>query len=128
MNTPVTFKTPNGEEMVVLSRLDYEALLEKAELAEDLMTIADYRKKLAIGEEEVIPDTFANRLIEGENPVRVFREFRGLTGRELAERTGISPAFLSEIETGKKDGGIATLKRIALELKVSLDDLIEAAD
>jgi DNA-binding Xre family transcriptional regulator len=125
MNTAVSFKTPNGEEMVVLSRRDYDALLEKAELAEDLEAVADYRRRLVTGEEEAIPEEFANRLIEGENPVRVYRELRGFTGKELAERTGISAAFLSEIETGKKDGGIATLKRIAQELKVTLDDLVD---
>jgi DNA-binding Xre family transcriptional regulator len=124
MNEAVSFRTPNGEEMIVLSRRDYEALLEKAELAEDLATVAEYRKKQASGEEEAIPEAFADRLIDGENPIRVYRELRGLTARELAERTGISAAFLSEIETGKKDGGIATLKRIAQELKVTLDDLL----
>lgn len=126
MNTAVSFKTPNGEEMIVLSRGDYEELLEKAELVADLAAIADYRKKLAQGTEEAIPEEFANRLMDGENPVRVYRELRRLTAKELAERTNISSAFLSEIETGKKDGGIATLKRIAQELKVTLDDLVNA--
>jgi DNA-binding XRE family transcriptional regulator len=125
MNTAVSFKTPNGEEMIVLSRHDYDALLEKAELAEDLAAVAGYRRKLAAGEEEVIPEEFADRLIDGESRIRVYRELRGLTARELAERTGISSAFLSEIENGKKDGGIATLKRIAQELKVTLDDLVD---
>lgn len=124
MNTAVTFTTPNGEEMIVLSRNDYDMLLEKAELTDDLAAIANYRRKLASGEEEAIPEEFANRLMDGENPIRVYREYRGLTARELAERTGISPAFLSEMETGKKEGGIATLKKIALELKVTLDDLV----
>lgn len=125
MNTAVSFVTPNGEEMVVLSRHDYDELLEKAELAQDLAAVAEYRRKLATGEEEAIPEEFANRLIDGESPVKVYRELRGLTGKELAERTGISSAFLSEIENGKKDGGISTLKRIAQELKVTLDDLVD---
>lgn len=128
MNTAVSFKTPNGEEMIIISRHDYEELLEKAEMAQDMTCVADYRKKLASGEEEAIPEEFANRLMDGENPIRVYRELRKLTAKELAERTGISSAFLSEIETGKKDGGIATLKRIAQELKVALDDLVERMD
>lgn len=128
MNTVVSFTTPNGEDMVVLSRHDYETLLEKAELAEDLAAIAQYRERLAKGEDEAIPEAFANRLLDRENPIRVYREYRGLSARELAERSGISPAFLSEIETGKKDGGIATLKRIASELNVSLDDIVDGSD
>jgi DNA-binding Xre family transcriptional regulator len=125
MNTAVSFKTPNGEDMVVLSKSDYEMLLERAELAEDIAAVDAYRKKLAAGEEEAIPEEFANRLIDGENPVRVYRELRGLSARELAEKTGISAAFLSEIENGKKEGGVSTLKKIAQALGVIIDDLVD---
>jgi DNA-binding Xre family transcriptional regulator len=124
MNTAVSFRTPNGEDMIVLSKSHYELLVERAELAEDVAAIEAYRRKLATGEEEAIPEEFANRLIDGEHPIRVYRELRGLSAKELAERTGISAAFLSEIENGKKDGGVATLKRIASALGVMLDDLV----
>lgn len=110
--------------MVVLSRTDYEALIEKAELATDVADVATFRLKRLLGTEEMIPEEFADRLIAGESPIRVYRELRRLSAKELAERSGISAAFLSEIETGKKDGGIATLKKIALELNVMLDDLV----
>jgi DNA-binding XRE family transcriptional regulator len=125
MNTAVSFKTPNGEDMIVLSKSDYELLLDRAELAEDIAAIETYRKKLASGEEEAIPEEFAARLIEGENPIRVYRELRGMSARDLAEKTGISAAFLSEIENGKKDGGVATLKKIAQVLRVTIDDLVD---
>jgi len=125
MNTAVSFKTPNGEDMIVLSKSDYDTLLERAELAEDVEAIETYRRKLAAGEEEAIPEDFAARLIEGENPIRVYRDLRGLSARELAEKTGISAAFLSEIENGKKDGGVATLKKIAQVLRVTIDDLVD---
>ena len=108
--TAVLFKTPGGEDMVVLSRTDYEALVEKAELATDARDVAIFRSRRLLGVEEMIPDDFANRLIAGESPIRVYRELRRLSARELAERTGISAAFLSEIESGKKDGGITPLK------------------
>lgn len=120
MNSVVSFKTPNGEDMIVLSKSDYQALLERAELA----AVDAYRRKLESGEEEAISEEFADRLIDGENPIRVYRELRGLSARELAERTGISAAFLSEIENGKKEGGVSTLKKIALQLNASLDDIV----
>lgn len=126
MNTVVSFKTPNGEDMIVLSKSDYEALLERAELAEDIAAVDAYRKKLADGNEEAIPEEFADRLIDGDNPIRVYRELRGMSAKELAERTSISAAFLSEIENGKKDGGLATLKKIAQVLRVTIDDLVNA--
>lgn len=125
MNTAVSFKTPNGEDMIVLSKSDYETLLERAELAEDIAALEAYRRKLAAGEEEAIPEEFASRLIDGESPIRVYRELRGLSARELADQTGISAAFLSEIENGKKDGGVSTLKKIAQALAVTIDDLVD---
>ena len=103
MNTVVSFKTPNGEDMIVLGKSDYEALLERAELSEDIAAVDAYRRKVAAGEEEAIPEEFADRLIDGENPIRVYRELRGLSAKELADRTGISAAFLSEIENRKKE-------------------------
>ena len=119
MNTVVSFKTPNGEDMIVLAKSDYDALVERAELAEDIAAVDAYQRKLQTGEEEAIPEEFADRLIDGENPIRVYRELRGMSARELAEKTGISAAFLSEIENGKKEGGVATLKKIAQVLRVT---------
>ena len=125
MNTVVSFKTPNGEDMIVLGKSDYEALLERAELSEDIAAVDAYRRKVAAGEEEAIPEEFADRLIDGENPIRVYRELRGFSAKELADRTGISAAFLSEIENRKKEGGVSTLKKIAGALRVTIDDLVD---
>src|SRR3546814_3871263 len=53
------------------------------------------------------------RLLDGENPVRVWREHRGLTVKALAERAGISAAYLSQIEGGQRDGSLDTMRKIA---------------
>jgi DNA-binding XRE family transcriptional regulator len=131
MNSVVSFKTPNGEEMVILSRGDYDALLRQAELAEDLEDLAAveaYKQRVAAGEEEGIPSEFVDRLIDGESPIRVWRDFRGLSSKELAKATGISTAYLSEIETGKKEGSISVFRSIAKTLRVDLDDLFWGED
>ncbi|WP_349435178.1 helix-turn-helix transcriptional regulator [Pararhizobium sp. A13] len=127
MNSAVSFKTPNGEELVLLSKQDYEDLVRQAELAEDLAdaeTVRDFREKLARGEEELIPLEIVSRLIDGENPIRVWREHRGLSAKKLAEMSGISAAYLSELETGKKDGSLSVFKSIATALRLDLDDLV----
>ena len=49
---------------------------------------------------------------------------RNLTQDELAEKLKITPAFLSNIETGKRKMSIDTLIVIAKELDLSLDYLI----
>ncbi|WP_426122304.1 helix-turn-helix domain-containing protein [Pararhizobium sp. PWRC1-1] len=131
MNTPVSFTTPNGEELVVLSRNDYELLLRQSELAddlEDLLAVKAYEARLAAGEEDRIPAEFVDRLIDGENPVRVWREVRGLSAKDLAAAAGISAAYISEIETGKKEGSISVLKAISRVLRIDLDDLVWSRD
>jgi DNA-binding XRE family transcriptional regulator len=123
MTISSSFTTPNGEEMIVLSRKDYEALIERIEDLEDSLAVADFERKLAAGEEELIPAEYVNRMSEGESPIRVWRDVRGMTAKDVAAAAGISTAYLSEIENGKKDGSVATLKAIADVLKIDLDDL-----
>jgi ribosome-binding protein aMBF1 (putative translation factor) len=93
------------------------------EMAEDQEATAAH---LRTRDQEAIPDAVVGRLLDGENPVRVWREYRGLSLRSLAERAGISASALSDTETGKSEGRPATLRRIADILSVSLDDLVPA--
>lgn len=96
-------------------------------LSEDEIDLLDMRlariEDIVIGGEEV-PVELATRLLAGDNPVRVWREHRGLSLRELGRRAGVSPQLLSEIETGKKEGSLRTLRAIARELIVELDELV----
>lgn len=59
----------------------------------------------------------------GEN-IYKYRTEQGLTQAQLAEKVGISIAFLSRIECGKKSMKIATLCSFADALSVSCDALI----
>ena len=53
---------------------------------------------------ETFPAELLKRLLAGDNPVRVYREYRELTGAALAGAAGISQSYLSQIETGKRGG------------------------
>lgn len=64
------------------------------------------------------------RLIDGEHPVRVWREHRRMRAKDLAAASGIASSYLSAIETGKKPGSVSALKRIAAALGVTLDELV----
>ena len=44
--------------------------------------------------------------------------------KSLAEKAGIAPAYLSQIETGKRDGTVSTIKKLAEALGVMVDDLV----
>ena len=47
-----------------------------------------------------------------------------MSAKALADAASISAPYLSEIETGKKEGKVSVLKRIAAALNVDLDDLV----
>lgn len=116
-------ETPAGERMAVVPLAEFERLQKAVEMLEDISAYDESKRKLAAGEDELVPQDIANRLIDGENPVRVWREYRGLNGRGLAEAAGISAAYLSQIESGRRDGSFDTMRKIAETLNVSLDDL-----
>jgi hypothetical protein len=89
-------------------------------LIEDAAATAAYRRTR---DQEVVPAAVVGRLIAGANPVRVWREHRGIILRALAEASGISAGYLSQIENGERQGTVAMMKRIAKPLRVDLDDL-----
>jgi len=66
----------------------------------------------------------AQRLAAGDNPVKVFRQHRGLTQKALAERAGLHPVYISQVETGKRQGLARTIAQLARALGVDADDLI----
>lgn len=105
--------------MVILPLAEYERLLDAADIASaDRVSAA-----IAAGEDELVPSEIVDRLLGNENPIKVWREYRGMSARQLAEKADLRPAYLSEIETGRKDGSVAVLKKIAMALLVDLDDI-----
>jgi DNA-binding Xre family transcriptional regulator len=108
---------------VVLRRADFEALLREAEDAADTAQMREAEARVAAGEDEYVPIELTRRLIAGEVPVRVWREHRDLSARALAARAGISAAYLSQIETGKKPGSFEAMAKLARALGVAMEDL-----
>lgn len=64
--------------------------------------------------QDLLDDVFARR----EHPVKILRKFRGLTQEGLAQAAGLSRPYLTEIETGKKEGSLSALKAVAAALDV----------
>ena len=57
--------------------------------------------------------------------LRTLRRFRRCTLQTVAARSGLSESFLSQVERGRSNASIASLKRIADALGVSMADLFE---
>ncbi|MFN7055253.1 helix-turn-helix domain-containing protein [Hyphomonas sp.] len=67
-----------------------------------------------------LPPALLKRISEGEHPVRVVRQFRLMTQRELGELCGIRPNHISAIERGMSYG-LKTARRLAEALAVPVD-------
>jgi transcriptional regulator with XRE-family HTH domain len=57
--------------------------------------------------------------------LRELRRLRRCTLRTIAERSGLSESFLSQVERGRSSASIPSLRRIAEALGVSIADLFE---
>jgi DNA-binding XRE family transcriptional regulator len=107
----------------------YEAYMQLVEQAEALQDIRDYdsvKVALECGEEELIPSGVVYAILDGGNPIKVWRQYRRLTQHALAEKADISVPYLSQLETAKRKGSIKVLTAIAKALNVSLDDIVAA--
>ncbi len=116
--------TPKGERMVILPEAEYLRLLEAIEDSEDVESVRRFKERLATGEEELLPSAIVDAILDGQNRVRVWREHRGLTAAALAKQAGIASAYLSQIETGKREGTVETYRKLAAALGITLDDLV----
>lgn len=112
-------------EWAVLPYEQYLQLLEQAEMLEDIRDYDAAKTELENGEDELIPSEVVYAILDGENPIKVWREYRELTQQQLADAAGISKPYLSQIETGKRNGTTEILSAIAKALNVSLDDVYE---
>ena len=124
MNQTTTFKTPSGDDMIVMPRALFDKLVFDAEMALDVVAFDKAKARLASGEDDMGPADIASRLLDGENKVRVWREHRAIPAWKLAKEANISASYLSDIQNGKKEGSVSAMKAIAAVLKVDLDDLI----
>ncbi|RWX72576.1 helix-turn-helix transcriptional regulator [Mesorhizobium sp. M2A.F.Ca.ET.039.01.1.1] len=115
--------TAGGERLVVIPEAEFLAMQAALEDREDAEAVRTFHDRLAAGEEELVPAEIVNRILDGENKVRVWREHRGMTARDLATKAELSVAYLSQIETGARDGSFETIKKIAAALGISVDDL-----
>ena len=112
-----------GQQAAVLPVAEYQSLLEKAEMLDDVSAYDKAKAGLASGNDELVPAEIAESLLDGENPIKVWRKYRKLSQNQLADAAGISQAYLAQIETGKREGGISVYQTIAEILSVDLDDL-----
>ncbi|MEW6173077.1 MAG: helix-turn-helix transcriptional regulator [Bacillota bacterium] len=110
-------------EWAVIPYDNYLKLVEEAEMLQDIRDFDQVNAAVERGEEDLIPSEVTYAVFDGANPIRVWREYLGLTQQQLAETAGISTPYLSQIESGKRRGKTEVLIAIAKALNVTLDDI-----
>jgi DNA-binding XRE family transcriptional regulator len=116
--------TRGGKEFAVIPVEDLQRLIEDAEMLADVRAYDAAKARIERGDDEIIPLAITERRLAGESTVKIWREHRGLTQAGLAKASKVSRAMIAAIEAGHKRGGIATLKKLAAALRVSLDNLV----
>lgn len=124
MSDPQIIRTPNGEELVVLPRAEYDALLARLDDAaedEDDARIYDERKaELATGG-AVLPPEASSAMLRGDSRLKALRGWRGLTQLQLSAQTGVGQGYLSDLESGRRAGTPETLEKLAQALQVPVE-------
>lgn len=123
MSAPQIIRTPGGEELVVLPRAEYEALLERAdheaENADDV-AIYDARKaELAAG--VILPPEVSAAILRGDSRLKAIRKWRDETQLHLEFKTGIGQGYLSDLESGRRTGTPETIAKLAEALNVPVE-------
>ncbi len=114
----------NGKpEWAVIPYEEYIQLVEHAEMLEDIRDFDQIITAIDNGTEEVVPTELVDAILSGKNLVKVWREYRQMTQRQVADTVGISIPYLSQIGAGKRKASTDVMKKIAQTLRVSLDDL-----
>jgi hypothetical protein len=91
MSAPQIIRTPSGEELVVLPRAEYDALLARADEAEDAndLAIYDARKAELVAGGVVLPLEVSAAVLRGESRLKAIRNWRGETQLHLNFKIGI---------------------------------------
>jgi DNA-binding transcriptional regulator YiaG len=79
--------------------------MDAVETLADVKAYDAAKARLDRGDDELIPLAITERRLSGESPVKVWREYRGMTQEKLAKASGVSRPMIAAIESGHKRGG-----------------------
>jgi ribosome-binding protein aMBF1 (putative translation factor) len=121
MKEPQIIRAPSGDEMVVITRAEYDALLVAAAYDEDAEDVAIYdarKTELSTGRDSPLPQAVSDLILKGDSLVKALRRWRDLTQSELAATANVSQGYLSDIESRRRTGAPETLHRLAEALNI----------
>ena len=113
MNTPTDIQiiTQNGHPAFVVIPYDEYIRMRRPFIPDD--------------GESVPNDVVWLTIDKGFTLIRAWREYLGLTQKEVAEKMGITQAALSQMEAGEKKLRKATLEKLAVALGLGIEQIRE---
>jgi len=117
--------SPGGEEMALMSRAHFERLMARLEDVADARAAKAIMGRVARGREEIFPADIVARSLDGRiHRIRLWRDYRAMTAEKLAKAAGISRAYLTQIENGKRKGPMELYAKLARILDVEIEMLM----
>ncbi|MDB5651149.1 MAG: helix-turn-helix domain protein [Hyphomicrobiales bacterium] len=121
---PQFIDTHSGEQLVILTRADFDSLMTAAaEAEEDAADAALFDERMADldhGLDVRLPAEVSAMMLRGDRLLRALRKWRGLTQVKLSQETGIGQGYLSDLEAGRRVGSPETMARIAGALDIDV--------
>lgn len=106
----------------VVPYVQWVALTRRAQAAPTDEALFDAARAEDAGER--LPHDVVRRLVNGESPLKVFREHRAMTQGALAMAAHMSSSYVSQTERGALRPSKKALTAFAAALKVDIEDLI----
>ncbi len=98
-----------------------------AQMQQDIQDIADAETAWAEyieNPDQHIPNETFYKVLDGGNPIRVYREWRKLTVKDLSAKTGLAENVIYSMENGNRIGKVDAYSKIADALNVTMDDIV----
>ena len=122
MDEPQIIKTPNGEELVVLSREDYDALIAARDEAEeelaDIQTLDQRLAEAGACTEPPLPAAVTGLLLRGHTRIAALRLWRGLDRGQLGSKVGATEPLIARLEVGDEPVDADLARKLADALNV----------
>jgi DNA-binding XRE family transcriptional regulator len=113
--------TASGEEIAVMSRADYDTMKDALDHAS---AMTDYRS----GKTPGLTPAEMRDMMAAPSALAFWRRYRGKTQAEMAAEIGIAQNYLSDIENGKREGGIGLWLKFSESLALPVEAIFEADD
>jgi len=112
-----TIVAPDGAELVVMPRREYDDLVDARDHATAL-------RDVAAGVMPTLADDELDAFLAAPSPLAYWRKRRGMTQARLSAEAGISQPYLAQLEAGRRVGDVLTLRALARVLGVRIEDLV----